>query len=62
MESGIKVSHNIIYRVLLKYNMVDENHNKKNQRKYVKYERDHSNSLWDIGRSEYSNNGKLIVM
>ena len=29
MESGIKISHNIIYRVLLKYNMVDENHNKK---------------------------------
>ena len=47
-ESGIKVSHNIIYRVLLKYNMVDENHNKKKQRKYVKYEREHSNTLWHI--------------
>ena len=48
MESGINVSHNIIYRVLLKYNMVYENHNKKNQKKYVKYEREHSNSLWHI--------------
>ena len=37
-ESGIKVSYNIMYKVLLKYGMVDENHNKKKQRKYVKYE------------------------
>ena len=28
MESGIKVSQNIIYRVLLKYNMVDQSINK----------------------------------
>ena len=62
MESGIKVSHNIIYRVLLKYNMVDENHNKKKQRKYVKYEREHSNTLWHIDWSKYSDDEKLLII
>ncbi len=44
-DSGIEVSHNIIYKVLLKYNMVDQSINKRKQRKYVKYERKHS----DVG-------------
>ncbi len=37
----MKISHNIIYRILLKYNMVNEDINKKNKRKYVKYEVEH---------------------
>ena len=41
-NKGITISHNIIYRILLKYNMVNEDINKKNQRKYLKYEREHS--------------------
>ena len=45
IDSGIKVSHNIIYRVLLKYGMVDQSKNTKKQRKYVKYERKYSNTL-----------------
>ena len=62
MESGIKVSHNIIYRVLLKYNMVDQSMNRKKQRKYAKYEREHSNTLWHIDWSRYSDEEKLIII
>jgi hypothetical protein len=61
-DSGIKVSHNIIYKVLLKYNMVDQSMNKKKQRKYVKYERKHSNTLWHIDWTEYNKNEKLIII
>ena len=45
---NIKISKNRIYKILLSLNMGNESNNKKNQRKYVKYEREHSNSLWHI--------------
>jgi hypothetical protein len=46
LKLNIKLSKNSIYRILLSLNMVDNNKNKKNQRKYVKYEREHRNSIW----------------
>ena len=42
--------------------MASGNSNKKNQRKYVKYEREHSNSLWHIGWAEYNKNEKSIIV
>lgn len=42
--------------------MVNEDLNKKNQRKYVKYEREYSNSLWHIDWSEYNKKEKLIII
>ena len=60
--AGIKVSHNLIYRVLLKYNMVDGSVNKKKQRKYIKYERKHSNTLWHIDWTKYSDDERLIII
>ena len=61
-NKGIEISHNIIYRILLKYNMVNEDINKKNQRKYLKYERKHSNSLWHMDWTKYSDSEKLIII
>ncbi|SMD30793.1 DDE-type integrase/transposase/recombinase [Picrophilus oshimae] len=62
IKMGIKVSHNIIYKILLKYNMVNEDLNKKDQRKYVKYEREYSNSLWHIDWTDYNKKEKLIII
>ncbi len=62
LNKGIKISHNIIYKVLLKKNMVNEDINKKNQRKYIKYERKHSNSLWHMDWTKYNDNEKLIII
>ena len=45
---NIIISKNSIYKILLSLNMVNEDKNKKKQRKYVKYERSNSNSLWHI--------------
>ncbi len=42
--------------------MASENNSKDNQRKYVKYERDHSNSLWHAGWTKYSDNERLIII
>ncbi len=42
--------------------MVDENKNKRKQRKYIKYEREHYNSLWHIDWTKYNDNEKLIII
>ncbi len=59
---NIIISKNTIYKILLSLNMVNEDKNKKKQRKYVKYEREYSNSLWHIDWSEYNKKEKLIII
>jgi len=61
-RKGIIIAKNNIYRILLKYNMVNEDINKKNQRKYPKYERKHNNSLWHMDWIKYNDNEKLIII
>ena len=43
---GIHIPHNRIYRVLLNHGLVEINMKKRQQRKYVRYERAHSMSMW----------------
>jgi putative transposase len=45
-DYGIHIPHNTIYKVLLKHGLVEENMNKKKRRKWVRFERIHSMSLW----------------
>ena len=42
---GIHIPHNTIYKVLLKH-VGEENMKKKKQRKWVRYEREHSMEMW----------------
>ena len=59
---NIIISKNTIYKILLSLNMVNEDKNKKKQRKYVKYERSNSNSLWHIDWTGYNKKEKLIII
>ena len=45
-EEGIHIPHNRIYRVLSENNRITPNPKKQKQRKYHRYEREHSMSLW----------------
>ncbi|MBE8540507.1 IS481 family transposase [Geoglobus acetivorans] len=45
-DHSIHIPHNTIYRIMLKHNLVVENMNKKKRRKWVRFERTHSMSLW----------------
>jgi len=45
-EYGIHIPHNTIHRVLLTHGKVEVSMEKRKQRKWVRYERDHSMSLW----------------
>lgn len=43
---GIHIPHNTIYRVLLGHGCIKVNMRKRKQRKWVRFEREHSMSLW----------------
>ncbi|MGF3497999.1 MAG: DDE-type integrase/transposase/recombinase, partial [Methanolinea tarda] len=45
-ETGVHIPHNTIYRILLHYDRVEPCMKKRTQRKWVRYERNHSMSLW----------------
>lgn len=45
-ETGKHIPHNRIYKIMLAGGKIVENPRKKKQRKYVRYERTHSMSLW----------------
>jgi len=43
---GIHIPHNTIHKILLDNDVAKEERKKKRQRKWVRYEREHSNSMW----------------
>ncbi len=52
---GIHILHNTIYQVLLDFGCIEVNVRKKKQRKWVRFEREHSMSLWrEIGNRSRS--------
>jgi len=59
-EKGIHINHNRIHRILLEAKLAKEEHRKKNRRKWVRYERKHSNSLWHTDWFDYK--GKQCII
>ena len=59
-EKGIHIGHNKIHRILLEGKLAKEEHRKKNRRKWVRYERKHSNSLWHTDWFDYK--GKQCII
>ena len=50
---GIHIPHNAIYQVLLYHGMIEPNMKKRRQRKWVRYERKHSMSMWQDDWKEF---------
>ena len=61
-EKGIHVGHNKIHRILLQAKLAKEEIKKKNRRKWVRYERKHSNSLWHTDWFEYKGRQCIIYI
>jgi transposase InsO family protein len=60
-ERGIKISHNKIHSILKEGGMVMEDMNKKKQRKWVRWEREHSNSLWHMDWFEFNDKNYMVI-
>jgi len=61
-EKGIHIGHNRIHKILLEAKLAKEEHRKKNRRKWVRYERKHSNSLWHTDWFEYKGKQGIIFI
>jgi putative transposase len=61
-EKGIHINHNRIHRILLEAKLAKEECRKKNRRKWVRYERKHSNSLWHTDWFEYKGKQGIIFI
>ena len=61
-EKGIKIGHNRIHKILLEEGLAKEERKKKKRRKWVRYERKHSNSLWHTDWFEYKRKQCIIYI
>ncbi|MBI3623149.1 IS481 family transposase, partial [Candidatus Pacearchaeota archaeon] len=61
-EKGVHINHNRIHRILLEEGFAKEEHRKKNRRKWVRYERKHSNSLWHTDWFEFKGKQGIIFI
>jgi len=60
-ERGILMSHNKIHKILKKEGLAKDEPKKKNQRKWVRYERKHSNSLWHADWFELDGEQLILI-
>ena len=61
-EKGIHMGHNRIHKILLEAKLAKEEHRKKNRRKWVRYERKHSNSLSHTDWFEHKSRQSIIFI
>ena len=59
-ERKLHIPHNTIYKIMKEFKLIKPNPNKKKQRKYVRWERKHSNSLWQ-GDWKQINKSKWLI-
>jgi len=59
-EKGIKISHNRIHKILALQGVAKEQPSKKKCRKWVRYERKHSNSLWHTDWFEWQSKNYIL--
>lgn len=63
LENVLKdVSHNKIHAVLLKHGLAKHDVKKQKKRKYVRYERRHSNSLWHADWTDFDSKKLLVIL
>ena len=54
----VEVSHWSVNKILNKHNLTKPSNRKKKRNKYVRFERDHSNTMWQIDHSDQKIKGK----
>ena len=61
-EKGIHINHNRIHKILLEAKLAKNEPKKKNRRKWVRYERKHSNSLWHGDWFDFKGKHVLLII
>jgi putative transposase len=59
-QRGIHIPHNRIHRILLENNLANIEPKKSRRRKWIRWERKHSNSLWHTDWSDYKGTNLIL--
>jgi putative transposase len=62
LEKGVRIPHNRIHAILLSQNLAKLEPKKSRRRKWIRYQRRHSNSLWHTDWSEYRGQNIIIYI
>jgi len=57
----VEVSHWSVNKILNKHNLTKPSNRKKKRNNYVRFERDHSNTMWQIDHSDQKIKGKWLI-
>lgn len=60
LEKGVKIPHNRVHRILWENGLAKEEPKKGRRRKWIRYERRHSNSMWHADWTEYKGNNLIF--
>jgi putative transposase len=61
IENFVDLSHATINKILNKHNLIEPTKRKKKRIKYVRWQRNHPNSLWQIDHSDQKVEGKYVI-
>jgi transposase InsO family protein len=61
IETLVQLSHTSINKILNKHNLTNPSKRKKKRIKYIRWQRKHPNSLWQIDHSDQKIEGKWVV-
>jgi len=61
IEDFVELSHTTINKILNKHNLTESSNRKKKRIKYVRFQRDHPNSLWQIDHSQQKIKDKWVI-
>ena len=61
IENFIDIGHTSIGKIIKKHSLINESKRKKKRNKYIRWERKHPNSLWQIDHSDQKIDGKWVI-
>jgi len=62
IEDVVKVGHTTINKILNKHNLTRPNENKRKRIKYIRWQREHPNSLWQIDHTDEQEKGYCYTL
>lgn len=61
IENHVSIGHTSINKILNKHNLTNPAKRKKKRNKYVRFEREHPNTMWQIDHSDQKVKGKWLI-
>lgn len=61
LENYVQIGHTSIGKILKKHNLTEPSKQKKKRIKYIRWQRKHPNSLWQIDHSDQKIDGKWVI-